>query len=243
MVKITVEEALHSFGLSSKESRIYLASLELGTTTANDIANKADINRSTTYDILKLFLEKGIGSKVVKDGTAHFEVVGPHKLIAILDDKKVKLRAVMNQLELIKEKTVEKPTVQVFEGHAGIKTILEDTLANSGRNDIISTSKIFKIFGYYFPHYIVRKKPSGVHSRVIQETCKETTELKKRDKFENRETRGLTNFDVNSVTFIYGDKVAIIKLRKNELIGVVIKDRTLAEDKRRIFEILWKLAK
>lgn len=243
MVKITIKEALESFGFSDKQIEIYLASLELGTATANEISNKADLNRSTTYDLLKEFIEKGIAAKITRNKTTNFEVISPQKLISQLDDKKHKIKEVLPELELLQKKTVEKPTVKVFEGQAGVKTILEDILQTGGRNDVISTSKIFKTFGYYFPHYLKRKKRLNVSSRVIQEESLETNKLKKRDKLENRETRSLKNWDINSVTFIYKNKVAIIKLRKSEIIAVLIKDKTLADDQRKIFERLWNQAK
>ncbi len=243
MSKITICDALSSFGLSSKEQRIYLASLELGTSTANDIANKADINRSTTYDILKVFLEKGIASKVVKEKTTNFEVIEPRKLITMLEDKKIKIKTVLPELQLLQKKIVEKPIVQVFEGQHSVKMILEDILEMGAHTDVISTSKIFKVFGYYFPHYIKKKKPHGVTARVIQESSKSTEQLKKRDKYENRTTRSLKGLDINSVTFIYADKVALIKLQKGEIICVIIKDKSLADDKRILFEFLWSQAR
>jgi len=239
MVEITVEEALGSFGLSTKEGKIYLSSLELGTATANEIAKKAKINRSTTYDLLKSFIEKGIASRVMKKNTTYFEVVNPEKLIKQLEEKKHKMEAVLEQLKLIENKVVEKPSVEVYEGHEGVKTILNDILQTKKRTDVISNSKIFEVFTYYFPHYIKQRKSANIKARVLQETSPQTIGLKKKDKEEKRETRTLKNFNINSVTFIYNKKVAVIKLNKDDLIGILISDQTLAEDQRKIFEVLW----
>lgn len=243
MPEITVEDALQSFGLSSKEVQIYLACLELGTATANEIANKADINRSTTYDILKLFLEKGIASKVIKNKTTNFEVGSPEKLIAQLEERKEKLKLVLNQLKLIEQQVIKKPTVEVYEGNAGIKTILEDILNSKKRTDVISTSKVFDILTYSFPNYIKRRKELSIPARVIQEFSSQTAQLKQKDKLEKRETRSLKNFEINSMIFIYGEKIATIKLVKNDLIGVLISDKIIAEDQQKIFEVLWRAAK
>lgn len=242
MVTISLEEALASFGLSSKEIRIYLACLELGTSTANEIANKSQLNRSTTYDLLKTLIEKGIVSKTVRKKTTHFEVISPEKLISQLEEKKQKLSSVLDQLKLIEKNVVRKPKVVVYEGAAGVKNIFEDILNSKQQTDVISTSKIFEVFTYYFPHYIQKRAELKIPARVIQEASKQTTELKKRDKLEHRKTRALeTKF--NSSTYIYGDKVAIIKLNKDDLIGVLIADKTIADDQRNIFEILWSKAK
>jgi len=243
MVEISVEEALESYGFSSKEVKVYLACLELGTATANEIANKADVNRSTTYDLLKSFLERGIASKVTKDKATHFEVVGSERLIALLDEKKSKIQSISNQLKLIQQHTVEKPVVQLFEGGEGVKTILEDILETKKPLISISTSKIFEIMGYYFPLYIKKRAELKIPAQVVQEVSKATQELRSKDKNEFRETRSIPGFNLSSNIFIYGDKVAIIKLVKNELISVLITDRVLAEDHQKMFNILWEKAK
>ncbi|MBU2589745.1 MAG: hypothetical protein KJ939_00580 [Nanoarchaeota archaeon] len=240
---ITIEEALQSFGFSPKEIKIYLACLELGTATGNEIANKSIINRSTTYDILKLLVEKGIASKLIKNNTTHFEVVGPMKLIAQLEEKKAKLNSVLDKLKVIEERVIKKPIVEVYEGHEGIKTIFEDILLTKKEVEVISTSKIFEVLNYYFPNYIIRRKEERIFTRVIQEESPKTKEVKKKDKNEFRKTKAIENMDINSATFIYGDKFAIIRLVKNELIGILTWEKNLAEDQRKLFEILWNQAK
>ncbi len=243
MEEISIQEALQAYGFSQKETQVYLTCLELGTTTANEIANRADINRSTTYDLLKALIEKGIASKVSRNNKTQFEVVGPEHLLSSLEERKQKLKIVYKQLKALQEKTVEKPDVRVFEGHAGIKTILDDILQTGGNIEVISHSKIFNAFGWYFPQFIKQKREHKVFSRVIQEVSKQTEELRRQDKKEERETRGLEGLTISSATFIYGETVAIIKLERDELIGIVIEDKVLSHDKREMFELLWKQAR
>jgi len=243
MSEISIEEALESYGLSQKEVRIYLACLELGTSTANEISNKADLNRSTTYDLLKSFLEKGIASKVVKGKTTNFEVASPERLVSLLEERKTKLKGVLPQLKLLQEQVTIKPQVELYEGGAGVRTILEDILLTKKPVDNLSTSKVFEALMYSFPPYIKKRKENKIFARVIQESSKATEELKKKDQEECRETRSIPNFQTDSLTMIYGEKFAVIKLVKNDLIGVLIHDKVLAESQRKIFEILWQKAK
>jgi HTH-type transcriptional regulator, sugar sensing transcriptional regulator len=243
MEEISVDDALFSFGLSGKEIKIYLACLELGSASANEIAEKAYINRSTTYDILKTLLEKGITSKIIREKTTYFEAAIPEKLISMLDEKKEKIKTVLPQLKLIQEHTLKKPVVQLFQGKEGFKTILDDILITKKNTDVISTSKIFEIMTYYFPYYIKRRAELKIKARVIQEYSAHTTHLKKSDEKDERTTKSIKNFDINSTIFIYGDKVATIKLVENEIISVLTTDKTLANDQRKIFEILWAQAK
>lgn len=242
MEEISINQALSSFGLSDKEIKIYLACLELGSATANEIAEKSYLNRSTTYDVLKTLLEKGLASKVIKEKTTFFEVALPEKLISMLEEKKYKLKSVMRQLKLIQEYTVKKPVVEVYQGKEGFKTILDDILITKKHTDVISTSKIFDIMNYYFPYYIKRRSELKITARVIQEYSQQTLGLKKSDKKDMRETKSIKNFFINSMIFIYGDKIATIKLVEKEIISVLVSDKSLADDQRKIFEILWKVA-
>ncbi|MGV8162985.1 MAG: TrmB family transcriptional regulator [Candidatus Nanoarchaeia archaeon] len=236
---LIITEALDSFGLSEREQKVYLVNLELGTTTANKITEKSGLNRSTVYDILRDFLKKGISSKLEKNGVTHFDVASPVKLINILEEKKLKLESALPQLKLLQERATVKPIVKVFEGKEGMKTILADILETKSSMDVISTSKVFRILKFNFPNYIKDRAKLNLKARVIQEESKDTTALKSKDKQESRETRSLKNFNPNSMTFIYKNKVATIKLVEDEIMSILIQDENLANDQRAIFEILW----
>ncbi len=120
---------------------------------------------------------------------------------------------------------------------------MEDILVTKQETKVISTSKIFQILTFYFPEYIKRRRKLKMKSRVLQEDSPETKELKSKDKEELRETRSLKGFNINSAIFIYGEKIALIKLVEKEPIGIILTDKTLAKDQSAIFEVLWKAAK
>lgn len=46
----TLENKLKELGLADKEARVYLASLELGSDTVQNIAKKSGVNRATGPD-------------------------------------------------------------------------------------------------------------------------------------------------------------------------------------------------
>ncbi len=242
MREISVDEALRDFGFSGKDIEVYLAALKLGSATAQEITEKAGLNRSTTYDILRAFIEKGIASKIIKEKTTYFDVATPERLISILDEKKSKLQSVLSELKLIQELTVSKPTATIYQGKEGMKAVLEDILTTKKEIAVIAHSKIFKILEYYFPHYIKRRKEAKIFTRVIQEKSKETTEIRNKDEEQLRELREIKGLNINSSKFIYADKIAIFKLVEGEVISILIKDQTIADDERLIYELLWKSA-
>lgn len=242
-MKITAIEALESYGFSKKEIKIYLTILQLGNTTANEISKKSQINRSTTYDILKSLIEKGICSKTTIEKTSHYQVITPEKLIDDLEEKKQKIKDALAEFKIIQKTTTTKPQIKIFEGKSGFKTILTDVLNTNKPIQVISTSKVFDVLMYEFPHYIEERKKKRIFAQVIQEESKQTKQLQKKDSQELRETRSLKNFNTDSMIWIYGNKVSTIKLIKNEIICINIMDETLAKDQKAIFEILWNNSK
>ena len=51
---------LEEFGLNTKEAKIYLASLQLGPSTVQDIAKQAGVHRVSTHDILQSLIDKNL---------------------------------------------------------------------------------------------------------------------------------------------------------------------------------------
>jgi len=87
-MKEQLEKDLQQIGLSEKEAKVYLASLELGPSTAQTIAAKATVNRPTTYVMIESLIKRGLMSSFQK-GKKRFFVAGkPTQLLYLLDAKK-----------------------------------------------------------------------------------------------------------------------------------------------------------
>ena len=57
--------ALVNFGLSEKEAKVYLACLEIGDASANEISLKSDLPRTLVYDILERLIDSGLVSYAI----------------------------------------------------------------------------------------------------------------------------------------------------------------------------------
>ena len=91
MVSEKLAKTLEQFGLRQNEAKVYLASIELGSSKVNEISKKAGIIRETTYGIINLLLQKGLMSYVIKSGVKYFEAAKPQKIKQILKFKKMKI--------------------------------------------------------------------------------------------------------------------------------------------------------
>ena len=139
---------------------------------------------------------------------------------------------------------MEKPTVEIYEGKAGLKTILDDVIKTKPKEILtLSSSKIFKTLMFYFPHWINRRVKAKIHAKILQQKVKTTKRLKKKDKQELRDIRFLPkDFTINTHIQIYGNKIAILTLRKDEPIGVIIENKDIVDTQKSLFNVLWKTA-
>ena len=91
--------------------------------------------KNITIQTVGHLLEKGIISKVEKNGVAHFSPANPARILDFLEQKKKEIdeeKQVVNNILpslLLKFKeTREKVNVEVFQGWNGLKTVFEDVL-------------------------------------------------------------------------------------------------------------------
>src|SRR3990167_5886389 len=110
-------EQLRSIGLTKGEIKVYQALLELGECTKTALAKQSKVTPSNIYDITNRLLEKGIISKITKNGVAHFSPAHPRHLLSFLERKD------------------DQTTVEHFQGWNGLKTVFEDLLAECGKGD------------------------------------------------------------------------------------------------------------
>ncbi|HMT11766.1 MAG TPA: helix-turn-helix domain-containing protein [Ignavibacteria bacterium] len=68
---------LEALGFTNYESKVFCVLFEGNLMTASEIAKKADIARSSAYDILKSFTEKGICNEIQTSSVAKYEIIDP----------------------------------------------------------------------------------------------------------------------------------------------------------------------
>ncbi|MBI2629714.1 hypothetical protein HYW76_01305 [Candidatus Pacearchaeota archaeon] len=236
-------QTFRMIGFSEKEEKVYLSSLQLGACTANNLAKKANLPRTTTYDILKILIEKGYISYVIKSGVKYFEASSPNKLIDELKEKEKKVKELLPELNSMIGLIKEKPFVEMYEGVPGLKTMIDDIINTKQQILAISSTKdLSEKLVFYFPNYIKRRTENKISSKVITERTKETEVMKKRDKRELRQTKFLpVDKKLKNSIFIYGEKIALFNFI--DPFGIIIKDATLNLSFRLIFELLWNNSK
>ncbi len=200
--------------------------------------------RTTTYEILKSLVDKGLASYVIKNKKNYFEVVDPNILINLIEEKKTKLKEALPELMKLRKSIIEKPKVELYEGKEGLKTLLEDLLKNADNNyQVIGNNKMFReiLHDYYVDSFINKRLKSNIFCEFIAEPGIETEELKKEDKEVKRKTKIMKELKNNNAEiFIYNNTLVIFTLIKEQPIGILIREKNIFELMENIFNQVWK---
>ncbi len=248
-------ENLRRIGLTEGEIKVYEALLELGETTKTKLAKLSGIAPSNIYDVTNRLLEKGIISKVEKNGIAHFSPANPNRILDFLDQKEKEIeqekdfvKEILPTLFLKFKEVKEKINVEVFHGWNGMKTVFEDLLDECEKGDenyVFGASKgeSEKQADTFFLKYSKLKENKGIITKIIfNEELRNRTErigffLKSRQyhvKFLPQSTP--------AEIMLYKNKSCIIVLTREPLV-IRITGKEVMGSFRQYFDVMWKEAK
>lgn len=241
---IMKEEALRKFGLTEKEIKVYLAALELDSALVSEIAKKAEIPRTLTYDILKKLMDKGLVSYVIKNNKKYFGATEPTNLLTILREKEQIMEAALPELLRLKRaKARSRPIIEVFEGKEGVKTVFNDAL-RVGKEFLClgSTGRSPEIISYFLERFHKQRIKRRIPWRVIYNDDRLGKKRGgKTSKWAYSKVRYMKKTDPTT-TYIYGNKVAIVLWMQERLLAVMIEDGIIAKAYREFFNALWESA-
>ena len=239
-----LSKVLENLGLNSKEAKVYLAALEIGSNPVSKIAGKAKINRVTAYDIIEKLAKKGLISSFTRAKVKYFTATEPDVLVTDFQRKLGELKEVLPELQRLTGETVH-PRVRYFEGLEGIRHIYEDTLTS--KTEILNygdSEEIRKHWPTYDQDYVTKRAEKNIFLRGITLDDDYGRKVVEGNTGYKREIRLISKdkFNFSNEICIYDDKVAIISF-KDELIGMIIESPEIANTQRAIFGMIWEFSR
>jgi HTH-type transcriptional regulator, sugar sensing transcriptional regulator len=235
-----INKFLEQFGLTSKESDVYLACLELGACGVNELAIKANIKRTTTYDVLVSLIKQGLIAQTRKDKKRFFVAEDPEKLKIIMEDKLSKLNQAMPLLKSFCNTIEGKPKIRFYDGKEGLKMVYKDALNYPPEMLAIVTENVLTHLDYEFnDEYIKQRTKLGIKVRAIGSKNQRLEEYKSWDEKFIKHTKLVPadKFFFTMEMIIYGNKVAFISFK--EKIGIIIESQDVNNNMRAFFELAW----
>lgn len=130
MAELPIELELRKLGLNEKEVAAYLAGLELGPTSVQNIAKKAKISRPTTYLVIKKLKEKGFFEEISQKKKKYYLAQSPDSILSILRIKKREIeekeREFIRIIAALEAKySKEKGGIKEYKGKKGLEILKE----------------------------------------------------------------------------------------------------------------------
>lgn len=250
-----LENELQNLGLSDKEARVYLASLRLGKSTVQEIANQAGVNRGTCYNVIEYLMKKGLMSTYTQGKKTFFTAESPERLRSLirmeeqeLRDKDVRFSKYLPELLSLYNSVDNRPKVKYFEGWEGLGAIQEEYLKakNKRIDNILCLDNVERVLPSVASNYTPRRISKGIRSRFLYISKKgPDKELENTDEAELRESRYIPfeKFPFQADITIFDDKVSLENYGKDKILGVLIEDQEIADSIRTMFEYIWDNAK
>lgn len=233
-------------GLSSTETSTYLASLQLGPTSVQEIAKKARLSRTTAYEAIATLQERGLISTYQHGKKKFFTAEDPERAMAHFRSKvadfQSQVEAFGRLLPELKMMTGgERPAVRFLEGREALFSLFND-MAQVQPKTFDEVSNLDDLFEHLDMEYVkeVRKvvDPTKIRTRILHrgqyrrppreyvESCELLPEL--------------GNF--HGDLWIYGDRVAFVAF-VGKVMAVIIESEVFADTARVLFEAAWQVCR
>lgn len=239
------ETKLQDFGLSEKEAKVYLTLLELGESSASDIAKGSGVNRATTYVVLDSLKEIGLVSTYDQGGTTQYVASDPSRLQNIVEDKKEEwtqkydeLNSLLPELQSLHNAEENKPAIRFFEGEEGVlesyKEFLSSKQTEDGVKYFYSKDKIEEIMSKdQRNQFIEARKGRNVGAEAILSREKQSPDS---EGHSHNISVNPNDFPISIDLEIYGDSIFISTL-EDELSAILIKNQNIADSFKTLFRL------
>lgn len=244
---MTIDDTLQQFGLTQKETAVYLAALELGESLVLPLAKHAQIKRSALYEAFPRLETLGLISYGRKGKRRTVIAQSPAALIAVQEQRLADLRLALPELAAHFNALASKPKVFAYEGVEGIKRVYEDTLHEGfPLLSFLQAKEIDPgIADWLLKSYIPRRVKQRIYVKNLVSGLPQESEWILFDKGGYRENRYVDHklFPANIEVLIYSNKVAYITFKTGgQPMGIIVESGDVAETMRSFHKMAWEFA-
>jgi len=231
-------QILEDLGFTNAEIKIYLALLELGTTTAGPILQRTGLQNSVVHMTLPKLVEKGFVTFVKKGKIKHYHATDPRNISKYIDEKKSQFEEILPQL-LVKQQKQESQAAEIYEGFKGFKNMLREMIKDGKKGEEFLFFAFFTknpedykyVYDYYRKYELDRLEKGLVVKGIAPKRLKKIIKLRKSKIL-------FVDFPIPENISVFQDKVFFTPWEDKQ-ISYLIHSSQLAESFRRYFYSIW----
>lgn len=183
-------------------------------------------------------INKGVVSSTIKNKTKHFNALKPKELLIYFKEKYSSLEKILPELNKLASQEKEQIKCELFQGKAGLKTVLKDLIDSKKDYKTIGIRKEYEeILEYFNEQGILKLDSIKVKERAIVEKGQKFKKLK----------QGIYKYLDQKLlspvtTLIYGDKIAFF-IWQQPYFAIRVENKTFSKAQEEYFNLLWKIAR
>jgi len=234
-------EVFKEAGFTNAETKIYLALLETGPTSAGLVMKKTELQNSVLHRNLQRLIERGFISYIKKGKRRIYQAVDPKQIIKDIENKKKHFEEMLPELKALK-KPFEKQEAKIFLGFKGFKNALSEFIEDAKKGDdylifslgVDNLEKYENIISYYKEFEKIRKS-KGIISKAIAPKSQEAILKESSKKINIKFVDFPTPLDVS----IFKNRILLSSWGEKETFFIV-ESKALAESFRKYFYSIWE---
>lgn len=245
---------LETLGFTSEESKIYLYLIERGPMSILHTSKATGIERTKLYRMIDSLKSKGLIEEQLAFKSTVIKAVEVEKIEQFVNEKISQSKTLQDNLESFKNEVTQmhygfSPTeVLYFRGVEGIKQMQWNTLRAKKKMDSYVSRAFQESVGQKFlEKYAEKWRKSGIIYHELKSDYFEATidphkQLYPVDLGPNYHWKVVSKsvVDIAHNMDIYDDVVAMYYWKDDELFGIEIHNKFMAQMQRSIFEMIWK---
>ena len=236
-------EILEDIGLTRAEIKVFLALLELGSSTAGKVVEKSGLQNAVVHRAFHSLAEKALITTIKEGKINRYQAIEPKQLLNFIEEKKARLEKILPELEAKREQAKQKPQARIYHGVRGVKELItlmidtdvKDYYAYGG------PQKADDLLGHFFwENFHAKRVKKQIKAQLLFHSSLKwwADEMNKKFKFTTvRITK--KEFEELTETIICGNRVAII-IYLDKPFGFLIEEELAAKSYRKFFALLWK---
>lgn len=238
-----VRDALLSYGFDERETKIYLAGLEVGSATVLELSRQTRLARTTIYPIVENLRHRGFFRMRKEKGHTHYVAEPPATFLRRLEERERTFRAILPALEELHGSTREAVGVTMYEGSDGFRHFWRKLFRSGVKEYCLLTSGVglreYVHEDYLVKHVIAERLRLGIRSRQLVPRNAMTRKIVGKDAVELRESRFLPEgIALPATVLVFGDEVAFVTTRRENSV-ILVASGDIARTLRTTFELLW----
>jgi len=235
---------LNDVGLDDKEARVYLASLSLGPSTAQKIAETAGIKRTTTYNIIEDLRNIGLIAISNQGFKKYYFPAPPESLEAAINAKREILKTVMPDLQSLYNLKGDESSIKYYKGLKACQGVYWSLLESIKPHDyylvLTDQERWYALDPEFSQKFIEKRAKLNIGIRLLFQDSALAHEHKKFEQNFNEHIKILSPGEPLTTNLIITPQKVVIHQLVPPIFTMVIENQGIIRMNREMFEIMWR---